>query len=444
MFQRITDRNILRVLVGGFGVVIVFLILAGFVGIRSVRAIQSSAGSLESEQMASSKLIDEIHREQETLNAVFYNLGKEQPDTVNREQVLSQLHDADTAIERIVTAAVGTAEEPLWKRLLEATVGFSNEARRLLAQEDAETLFSTDLLGRHDEVIEIVRELISGGRTRAEEAQGQIQSRSRELLRQSFLLVGACLILATAFAIFTVRITANLFRQMEAQSTELSSVTWHMLENQETTARRFSHELHDELGQCLTAVKANLMALNSATKENFPVRLDDCVHLVNDAIRNVRELSQLLRPTILDDFGLEASLRWLADGFMERTGIAVVFTSNFSGRLSDETETHLFRIGQEALTNVARHSGATKVEIRLMAEDNTIHLSIGDNGRGLPVEVEPGRKGLGMTGMRARARTAGGELTIGQFEGSGVLLDVVVPKQVVQQSEPRDQHLVGL
>ena len=444
MFQRITDRNILRVLVGGFGVVIVFLILAGFVGIRSVRAIQSSAGSLESEQMASSKLIDEIHREQETLNAVFYNLGKEQPDTVNREQVLSQLHDADTAIERIVTAAVGTAEEPLWKRLLEATVGFSNEARRLLAQEDAETLFSTDLLGRHDEVIEIVRELISGGRTRAEEAQGQIQSRSRELLRQSFLLVGACLILATAFAIFTVRITANLFRQMEAQSTELSSVTWHMLENQETTARRFSHELHDELGQCLTAVKANLMALNSATKENFPVRLDDCVHLVNDAIRNVRELSQLLRPTILDDFGLEASLRWLADGFMERTGIAVVFTSNFSGRLSDETETHLFRIGQEALTNVARHSGATKVEIRLMAEDNTIHLSIGDNGRGLPVEVEPGRKGLGMTGMRARARTAGGELTIGQFEGSGVLLDVVVPKQVVHQSEPRDQHLVGL
>ncbi len=444
MFQRITDRNILRVLVGGFGVVIVFLILAGFVGIRSVRAIQSSASSLESEQMESSKLIDEIHREQETLNAVFYNLGKEQPDTVDREQVLSQLHDADTAIERIVTAAVGTAEEPLWKRLLEATVGFSNEARRLLAQEDAETLFSTDLLGRHDEVIEIVRELISGGRTRAEEAKGQIQSRSRELLRQSFLLVGACLILATAFAIFTVRITANLFRQMEAQSTELSSVTWHMLENQETTARRFSHELHDELGQCLTAVKANLMALNSATKENFPVRLDDCVHLVNDAIRNVRELSQLLRPTILDDFGLEASLRWLADGFMERTGIAVVFTSNFSGRLSDETETHLFRIGQEALTNVARHSGATKVEIRLMAEDNTIHLSIGDNGRGLPVEVEPGRKGLGMTGMRARARTAGGELTIGQFEGSGVLLDVVVPKQVVQQSEPRDQHLVGL
>ena len=102
MFQRITDRNILRVLVAGFGVVIVFLILAGFVGIRSVRAIQSSASRLETEQLASSKLIDEIHREQETLNAVFYNLGKEQPDTVNRELVLSQLNEADTAIERIV------------------------------------------------------------------------------------------------------------------------------------------------------------------------------------------------------------------------------------------------------------------------------------------------------------------------------------------------------
>ena len=443
MFQRITDRNILRVLVAGFGVVIVFLILAGFVGIRSVRAIQSSASRLETEQLASSKLIDEIHREQETLNAVFYNLGKEQPDTVNRELVLSQLNEADTAIERIVATATGTPEEATWKRLNQATAGFSNEARRLLAEEDAETLFSTDLLGRHDEVIEIVGELIAGGRTRAEEAQTQIQSRSQELLRQSFLLVGACLILATAFAIATVRITANLFRQMELQSTELSSVTWHMLENQETTARRFSHELHDELGQCLTAVKANLMALTSATKENFGVRHADCIDLVNDAIRNVRELSQLLRPTILDDFGLEASIRWLADGFMDRTGINVEFVSNFSGRLSDETETHLFRISQEALTNIARHSGATKVKIQLAVINSNIHLTIGDNGRGMPVEAQPGRKGLGLTGMRARARTAGGELTIGQFEGSGVLLDVVVPTQVVPMDETKGPQLVS-
>ena len=124
MFQRITDRNILRVLVAGFGVVIVFLVLAGFVGIRSVRVIQSSANRLESEQLASATLIDEIYREQGTLNAVFYNLGKESSDSINRDQVLSQLNDADKGIERIVSAAEGTAEEATWSRLKEATKGF--------------------------------------------------------------------------------------------------------------------------------------------------------------------------------------------------------------------------------------------------------------------------------------------------------------------------------
>ena len=293
MFQRITDKNILRVLVGGFGLVIVLLILASFIGIRSVKAIQGSAAQLENEQLASSRLIDEIHREQGTLNAVFYNLGKVQPDSVDRDQVLTQLNDTDVAIQRITAAGTGTPEETDWRHLQEATEAFSNEARRLLAQEDAESLFSLDLLRQQEQVIQIIRKLISAGRSRAEAAQGQIKSRSEELIRQSFVLIGACVLLALAFAIQTVRITASLFRQMEAQTNELSSVTWHMLENQETTARRFSHELHDELGQCLTAVKANLMSLASAPA-NAEGRLKDCTELVNDAISNVRELSQLL------------------------------------------------------------------------------------------------------------------------------------------------------
>ena len=441
MFQRITDKNILRVLVGGFGLVIVLLILASFIGIRSVKAIQGSAAQLENEQLASSRLIDEIHREQGTLNAVFYNLGKVQPDSVDRDKVLTQLNDTDVAIQRITAAGTGTPEETDWRHLQEATEAFSNEARRLLAQEDAESLFSLDLLRQQEQVIQIIRKLISAGRSRAEAAQGQIKSRSEELIRQSFVLIGACVLLALAFAIQTVRITASLFRQMEAQTNELSSVTWHMLENQETTARRFSHELHDELGQCLTAVKANLMSLASAPA-NAEGRLKDCTELVNDAISNVRELSQLLRPTILDDFGLDASIRWLTDGFMERTGIQVDYESNFSERLPDETETHLFRIAQEALTNIARHSGASRVAISLQADDTTLHLSIGDNGKGMPSIPAAGRKGMGMTGMRARARTAGGELTVSRFGESGVLLDVFVPKLVIQ-NESKDPHLVG-
>jgi signal transduction histidine kinase len=234
--------------------------------------------------------------------------------------------------------------------------------------------------------------------------------------------------------------TAGLFRRMELQANELNRVSWHMLENQETTARRFSHELHDELGQSLTAVKANLLALDHGTTLDR-LRLNDARQLVDEAIRNVRELSQLLRPVILDDFGLDAALRFLSDGFMQRTGIDVQYTSDFEGRVQDETETHLFRIAQEALTNIARHSGATQVKIQLHAEQARLHLHISDNGRGLDSEHAPESSGLGMIGMRARARSTGGELQVQSQKGSGVRIGIWVPMQ--SERVVNDPHLVS-
>jgi signal transduction histidine kinase len=221
---------------------------------------------------------------------------------------------------------------------------------------------------------------------------------------------------------------------MQWQTAELGRVSWHMLENQEATAQRFSHELHDELGQSLTAIKTNLAALELAeiVQSGRPPaeRLKDCERLVDEAIGNVRQMSQLLRPTILDDFGLEAGLRWLADGFSARTNIAVKLESHFSGRLPDETETHLFRIAQEALTNVARHSGARHVELILDLRDREVCLAIEDDGRGLPAGYSNGAaasSGMGMIGMRARARSIGGDLTIRSRRNAGVRIEVHAP-----------------
>jgi signal transduction histidine kinase len=236
-------------------------------------------------------------------------------------------------------------------------------------------------------------------------------------------------LLALLFAVVTVRMVGRLTREMEWQAAELGRVSWHMLEDQEATARRFSHELHDELGQSLTAVKTNLTALEAGGQADH-ARVADCLHLVEEAIGNVRQMSQLLRPTILDDFGLEAGLRWLVEGFAARTGIEATLESSCSGRLPDETETHLFRIAQEALTNVARHSGAKRVEVKLESSGDEIRLEIRDDGRGLadaPI-AEAGRPGpLGMIGMRARARSAGGDVTVRSRSGEGVVIEVRVP-----------------
>jgi signal transduction histidine kinase len=211
-----------------------------------------------------------------------------------------------------------------------------------------------------------------------------------------------------------------------------------MLQDQEVTARRFSHELHDELGQSLTAIKTNLSALavaGAGNAANPGPRLADCLHLVDEAIGNVRQMSQLLRPTILDDFGLEAGLRWLAEGFSARTGIEVTVDSTYSGRLPDEAETHLFRISQEALTNVARHAGAQHVRIKLAGNGGDIVLSIQDDGCGLGAAPAAGR-GLGLIGMRARARSAGGDVAVHSRPGDGVLIEVRVPLRNETHSHP--------
>jgi two-component system sensor histidine kinase UhpB len=197
-----------------------------------------------------------------------------------------------------------------------------------------------------------------------------------------------------------------------------------MLKGQEDAARRFSHELHDELGQALTALRANLEALDAANLES---RRSDAIGVVDNCIHNVRELSQLLRPVILDDFGLPASLQWLAESFSRRTGIAVECGVDFSGRLDEDVETHLFRVAQEALTNVARHSGATQATIELMRASDRLTLTIRDNGRGLESRNPVDGPSLGMVGMRARARHAGGDFTIANRKEGGLAVSIWVP-----------------
>jgi signal transduction histidine kinase len=420
--RQITHKNIFRVLLAGFTLVIVLLLAAAVVGIRNIHSIQQNAASLVREQSVANRLIDELQKQQTSLSEVFSILARD-PDSVDYDRIMSQLDDADRSIARISGEGAETAESRLWARLSRSSLAFSNEARRLLTAESPETFASVELFREHAAFISVIARLIEAEYRKVSAAQAQIDRRSSRLLDSSFVFAGSSVLLALLFAAVTVGMVSQLIRRMEWQTAELGRVSWHMLEDQEATARRFSHELHDELGQSLTAVKTNLTALGANGHPADP-RVDDCLNLVDEAIGNVRQMSQLLRPTILDDFGLEASVRWLAEGFAARTGIQVKVDSNFSGRLADETETHLFRIAQEALTNVAKHAGAKHVWIGLGSEAGEIRLTIRDDGRGLG--PSPGR-GLGMIGMRARARSAGGDVDVRSRPGEGVVIEVRAP-----------------
>ena len=409
----------------GFAAVIVLLLAAGFIGVKNAQLIEESSSALVQNQLVTTRLIDELQREQETVNAVFYKLSK-YPELADSDRILAQLEQADHGVQRIVEETSHTAEGPLWRTLGEAAQAFSVEARRLLALRNVPGYSSRDLFRRHEDVVTIMAKVINGRYQRAIDSQARIDQRSKRLVQDSFFLLGGCLLLALVCSVVTVRITGALFRKMEWQTGELGRVTWHMLENQETTARRFSHELHDELGQSLTALKANLTAVAREHGEES-ARLLDCQQLADHCIQNVRELSQLLRPTILDDFGLDAGLRWLTERFTQRTGIEIDYRSEFDKRLQDDTETHLFRIVQEALTNVARHSGATRVEIMLKREGKRICLLLKDNGRGFQSANGKASQGMGLIGMRARARSLGGGLKVASGGTAGITIEMWAP-----------------
>lgn len=431
-------RTLLRVLVIGFAGVIALLAAAAFIGVSNAHSVAASAAGLVSDQLVIARLLDEVEREQEVLNAAFYRMSRF-PDMVDREHVMMDLDQTDREIERLVAQAHGPSSEAAWNSLEHAVRDFSQEARALLLLRKVPVYSSRDLFSLHEQVTAVVARLVDMSYARALETQKRVDHQSALLAEESAILLGGCLLVALICAVITVRFAARVFSQMELQTGELSRVSFRMLETQESTARRFAHELHDEMGGALTAIKSNLTAIAARLGPNPSdrARLEDCLKLVEQSVSNVRELSQLLRPTILDDFGLDAGLRWLAGRFHERTGIEVDYRSEFDGRLLDETETHLFRIVQEALTNVARHSRATHVSIHLRAEHDTIRLTLADNGTGMkPAKRGTERNGMGLTGMRARAHSAGGEVTFMSRPGAGVTIEVRVPRAAPPVEEP--------
>jgi signal transduction histidine kinase len=424
--RRITHRNLLAVLIGGLGLVMLSLLASAVIAVHNSREIQAHAEKLVREQSLTARLVNQMRLEQATLNAVFYELTND-PESIDRGDLVRQLDSATETLGRLVANASTTPEAGLWAELERSAQAFSSEARRLIASDKLSDVSVRGLFKQHDEVIRVVRQLANASSERARSAEASITEEAGDTLEESVGLLGGSLLLALICAVLTVRFAASLFQRMERQANELSRVSWHMLQGQEEAARRFSHELHDELGQSLTALKATISAL---TPENLPARRSDCLVMVDESIGNVRELSQLLRPVILDDFGLDAGLRWLSERFSQRTGIQVDYRAEFSGRLIDENETHLFRIAQEALTNVARHSGATRVQIRLTRKDDKVWLTVADNGRGLRISDGTTSTSIGMVGMRARARHAGGDFVVHSSDGTGLKVEVWVPAAV--------------
>ena len=203
----------------------------------------------------------------------------------------------------------------------------------------------------------------------------------------------------------------------------LEALSQRLLKVQENERRLIARELHDQIGQALTAVKLNLESLRSGRRAKaFP--LDESVAIVEQLMEAVRSMSLELRPSVLDDLGLAAALRWYADRQGRRAGLAVrVRTQLPTERLASDLETACFRVAQEAITNVARHAGAKRVEVDARAEDGTLDLTVRDDGTGFDVAAVRGgttaEGSIGLDGMEERVRLLGGDFRIDSQPGTG-------------------------
>jgi PAS domain S-box-containing protein len=229
---------------------------------------------------------------------------------------------------------------------------------------------------------------------------------------------------------------AELERMVDRRTDELRRLSVRLMTMQDQERRRIARDLHDGLGQELAVAKMVLdkMLLQKSAKppEDTWVQASE---IVDRAIQQVRTMSHLLHPPLLDEVGLLSALSWYVEGLTKRSGIAAsldVQPPDFP-RLSSEVETAVFRIVQEALTNVFRHSGARKVKVSLTQKEGMIIVAVRDDGKGIGkkvVDLEPGSVGVGIGGMKQRAKEFGGELRLINTQ-PGTLVELTIPSNSV-------------
>ena len=235
--------------------------------------------------------------------------------------------------------------------------------------------------------------------------------------------------------------------ELDAVNQNLRELSARLMQLQDDERRRIARELHDSVGQILAALGMNLSLVRSEVERlsTIAVALNDSENLVRDMSKEVRTISHLLHPPLLDEAGLASALRWCVDGFVQRSRIKVELDMpDDFGRLPSEMETAIFRVVQECLTNIHRHSGSPVAKIVLRQRHDEIVVEINDQGKGIPVEkleemASSGTPGVGIRGMRERLRQLGGTLEM-QSNSSGTTVTIRLP---AEQAARKDSESIA-
>lgn len=261
-------------------------------------------------------------------------------------------------------------------------------------------------------------------------AGAQIKEIYDRVQRQAYLFLTATLCAILLTSIYIIRSNRRLFTQLEVLSEQRSELAQKLISTQESTLRYISRELHDEFGQILTAMGSMLGRTKNQLPPHSPLH-DDLVEvrgIAQNTLDKVRSLSQALHPVMLEEAGFESTLAWYLPMVEKQSRINICYEKCGVPRaVEGDTSIHLYRIVQEALNNVIRHSGASQAWVRVRFEPDGLHVEVEDHGSGFA--PQPGKHGIGLVAMRERAELLGGRIDFVHLSEGGTLVRLVVPKQ---------------
>ena len=433
-------------LILGFGLTLVLWLVTGYQLTQSMAAAETQAAAIAARYVQSQDLLA-------TLRARILGASgtardalldrTEQPLETSVTLLETRVQGIESTVGAYVTVMGSAEEQALLMRLRQEAGEFGRGVRAALADAptvDGRGRFRAEVLPRREAALNATEALQSLNRSAFVQYRkdlADVHSAAEQATRQQLgwaLLCG--LGIAVAATIYAGRLEKRLVSQLieDALKTRaLQDLSIKMIRAQEDERRRIAHELHDEIGQALTAIKVELSLAQRATAGVSPKLLEPAQAITDGALHTVRDLSQLLHPAVLDDLGLPEAVDSYLREFSRRFGIRTDLTvEGLATRLPADVEVAAYRMMQEALTNVARHARATRCQVGLVRTDDRFEILVRDDGEGFnPADAERpgGRRGLGLIGMRERALQLAGVVTIDSAPGRGTVVRIVLSPQ---------------
>jgi signal transduction histidine kinase len=430
-------------LVAGFGSILVIMTLAGLDALRVLRDVRGNDDSIRRQFLFQNHVLNDI-RSQVYLSGTYVRDYLLEPDTARADafrislvQLQQQMRSALDSYRRQLAPAQVKHYSALraelgeyWRILVPVLEWDPSERRRMGYAFLRDEVYPRrqNMLAIADRIATINEQQLSAGNDQVVSLLGRFQTR-----------LGITLFAAVAFGLGMAAFSIRRILRLEARAhnryeeaaearSQLKDLSARLVRAQETERRALSRELHDEVGQSLSAVLIELRNLATGlplrSEQQSQNQIESIKNLVESTIGVVRNMALLLRPSMLDDLGLVPALKWQAREVSKRTAMDVSVAAELTDDLPDDFKTCIYRVVQEALHNCASHAGAKSVRIRVQQQPDRLNLSIQDDGQGFDSQQV---KGLGLLGIQERVAQLAGRCIVHSEPGTGTILTVELP-----------------